>query len=194
MFGDSTVVNPFGFSMPDYTGNRKFGVKCTNITGSALTRGAVVMPCFDATVAAAHGFDPDIIWGADGLFHAVMVPATLYDATTGLDLSLGPFVVCTDLLGDSVADNKVGTFWGGGPNGSMMDVQINHDWTTAIAPFELLFATEGVTYLSTGAGLTGVEATRSRAVGRVLARIPADPDGTTETLLKRIQFSGMRGI
>lgn len=194
MFGDSTTVNPFGMSMPDYTGDRVFGHTPTNISGGALARGDVVMPCFNASTAAAHGFDPDLIWGTNGVFRAVIKPETLYDGTTGADLMAGPFAVVTQALGDSAADNAPVRVWDGGPNSSFMEVKVYHDWTTVLPAGELLFAVEGQTYLVTATLLNGIEATKSRAIGRTLARIPADAGGSTTALLKRIQFSGARGI
>ena len=197
MIADTTVINPFGPSIPDYTDKEDFGTKLTNVTGGALSRGSVVMPAFGDT---AHSIDRTKYAGTGSLYSAVKTPADLVDDGSGTISGVannplfgyyGPFYVAMNAADDTIADNKQGRFFDGGPLGSFMEVRVNYDWTNDLYEGIALAPVSGQTYLGV-ADLTAVA--NPRPVARVPVQIPAGTFAAgTSTQLIRVLFRP-RGI
>lgn len=197
IFGEMTGVNPFGSSLIDVRKKTNFGAKLKNITALSLVRGSIVTPAYDETNPATNGIDQTKPFAADygGVFNAVKVPADLWDAAAGYGRAYSPFYVCTADADDTVVDNAIGTFWSGGPDGSLAQVLLYRDWTQALAEGELLAAIEAQTYLVHTVGVGGLTDTHSRPIAMTLRTYAANEIATTTSAqLIDVLWRGGRGI
>lgn len=193
MIGKSTVVSPFGSSIPNLTQNVDFGYKRTNISGGTLARGSVVMPAY---LEGGHGIVRTKLDGPTGLFSAVKLPNNFVDDGSGTLTGVannklyarGPFYVTTNDAAKVAADDGDVFVWDGGPSSSYMQVLVRRDWTTALSEGILLGATTGQAYLSVA---NAAAATISDPVARVAVRIPAGTyAASVSTQLITVQFIG----
>lgn len=193
MWGDKQGVSPFGLSVIDVRQRIDFGVPVKNVTGAAVARGSVLMPAYGDTL---HGIDLTKDFAPDGVFSAGKVPAGLYaNGSNAWAKGYGPFGVCTNAAGKTVADNATVRVFSGGAEGCMAQVLVYHDWTSVLEEGTLLCADAGQIYLVVGGFANAAQDTLSRPIGMTTKRYLANTVATTTSAqLIEIYFSGLRGV